>query len=61
VTATKLQATSKKHRVVSFEEAATCLHDGTALVQEDPDAEGEQHFISIDMSERQREKLKMAA
>lgn len=40
----------KKHRGVSFDEAATCLLDSMALVNEDPDAEGEQRFILIGMS-----------
>jgi len=40
----------KKHRAVSFDEAATCLLDPMALVVEDPDAEGEQRFILIGMS-----------
>ena len=40
----------KKHRGVSFEEAATCLLDPMALVNEDPDAEGEQRFILLGMS-----------
>jgi hypothetical protein len=39
----------KKHRV-TFEEAATCLLDLMALVDEDPDAEGEQRLILIGMS-----------
>jgi len=44
----------KKHRGVSFEEAATCLLDPEALVVEDPDAEGEQRFILIGISANAR-------
>lgn len=44
----------KKHRGVSFEEAATCLLDPMALVIEDPDAENEQRFILIGMSNEAR-------
>jgi len=50
----KAASNFKKHRGVSFEEAETCLLDGMALVFEDPDAEGEQRFILIGMSENQR-------
>ena len=46
----KAASNIKKHRGVSFEEAATCLLDPMALVNEDPDAEGEQRFILIGMS-----------
>ena len=46
----KAAANIKKHRGVSFEEAATCLLDPDALVVEDPDAEGEQRFILIGIS-----------
>lgn len=46
----KAVSNQKKHRGVSFEEAATCLLDPMALVVEDPDAEGEQRFILIGMS-----------
>lgn len=46
----KAAANLKKHRGVSFAEAATCLFDPMALVTEDPDAEGEQRFILIGMS-----------
>lgn len=41
----KAASNLKKHRGVSFDEAATCLLDPMALVVEDPDAEGEQRFI----------------
>jgi uncharacterized DUF497 family protein len=47
--ASKEERNIKKHRV-TFEEAATCLMDPMALVDEDPDAEGEQRFILIGMS-----------
>lgn len=46
----KAASNLKKHRGVSFDEAATCLLDPMALVIEDPDAEGEQRFILIGMS-----------
>lgn len=39
----------KKH-LITFDEAASCLLDPMALVDEDPDAEGEQRFILIGMS-----------
>jgi uncharacterized DUF497 family protein len=39
----------KKHGV-RFEEAASCLFDPLARVQEDPDAEGEQRFVLLGMS-----------
>ena len=45
----KAESNIKKHRV-TFDEAATCLLDPMALVDEDPDAEGEQRFILIGMS-----------
>jgi uncharacterized DUF497 family protein len=45
----KSESNIKKHRV-TFDEAATCLLDPMALVVEDPDAEGEQRFILIGMS-----------
>jgi uncharacterized DUF497 family protein len=50
----KATSNLKKHRGVSFEEAATCLLDTMALVLEDPDAEGEQRFILIGMSSEVR-------
>lgn len=46
----KAASNIRKHRGVSFEEAATCLFDPMALVTEDPDAGGEQRFILIGMS-----------
>jgi uncharacterized DUF497 family protein len=45
----KSESNIKKQRV-TFDEAATCLLDPMALVVEDPDAEGEQRFILIGMS-----------
>lgn len=45
----KAESNIKKHRV-TFDEAVTCLLDPMALVDEDPDAEGEQRFILIGMS-----------
>jgi uncharacterized DUF497 family protein len=50
----KATSNLKKHRGVSFEEAATCLLDNMALVLEDPDAEGEQRFILTGMSSEVR-------
>lgn len=50
----KAASNFKKHRGIPFEEAATCLLDPMALVNEDPDAEGEQRFILIGMSEKVR-------
>ena len=43
----------KKHGV-SFDEAATCLLDDQALVQEDYDAENENRWILIGMSNQAR-------
>lgn len=45
----KAESNFRKHRV-SFDEAASCLLDPMALVDEDPDAEGEQRFIMIGMT-----------
>ena len=50
----KAVANIRKHRGVSFDEAATCLFDPEALVVEDPDAEGELRFILIGMSNKFR-------
>ena len=50
----KALANRKKHKGVSFEEAATCLLDPESLVSEDPDAEGEQRFILIGISNKAR-------
>jgi uncharacterized DUF497 family protein len=50
----KAASNLKKHRGVSFEEAATCLLDPMALVNEDPDAEGEQRFVLIGLSKNIR-------
>ena len=46
----KAASNTRKHKGVNFEEAATCLLDPMALVTEDPDAEREQRFILIGMS-----------
>ena len=35
---------------VSFGEAATVLHDDFSLTREDPDAQGEQRFVTLGMS-----------
>ncbi|GHT94993.1 membrane protein [Betaproteobacteria bacterium] len=45
----KAQANLKKHGI-RFEEAATCLLDPLALVQEDGDVEGEQRWVLVGMS-----------
>jgi uncharacterized DUF497 family protein len=45
----KASANQKKHGV-SFEEAAGCLLDVSALVREDEDAEGEMRFVLPGMS-----------
>lgn len=50
----KAATNRKKHKGVSFEEAATCLLDPESLVAEDPDAEGEQRFILIGVSNNAR-------
>jgi uncharacterized DUF497 family protein len=50
----KASSNFKKHKGVSFEEAATSLFDPMALVDEDPDAVGEQRFILIGMSRENR-------
>lgn len=50
----KASSNIKKHRGVSFEEAATSLFDPMALVDEDPDADSEQRFILIGMSNENR-------
>jgi uncharacterized protein len=39
-----------RHHDVTFAEAATVLVDDHALTREDPDAMGEQRFISLGMS-----------
>ena len=46
----KATSNLKKHRGVSFEEAATCLLDPMSLGTEDPDSEDEQGLILIGMS-----------
>lgn len=50
----KAATNTKKHKGVSFDEAASCLFDPEALVVEDPDSEGESRFILIGMSSRIR-------
>lgn len=50
----KAASNTRKHKGVSFQEAASCLLDPMALVTEDPDAEGEQRFILIGMSNDSR-------
>ena len=49
----KASANVKKHGV-SFEEAATCLLDPLACVQEDGDAKDEQRFVLLGMSAEAR-------
>ncbi len=43
-----------KHHGVTFDEAASCLLDPEAFVDEDPDAEGEARFILVGMSDQLR-------
>ena len=50
----KAASNLRKHRGISFEEASTSLLDPMALVVEDPDAESEQRFILIGMSNKAR-------
>ncbi len=45
----KASVNLKKHGV-SFDEAAGCLLDPSALVREDEDAEGEMRFVLVGMS-----------
>lgn len=45
----KAEANLRRHGV-SFAEAATVLSDDFALTREDPDALGEQRFVSLGMS-----------
>ena len=45
----KADANLRKHGI-SFAEAATVLTDDNALTREDPDAIGEQRFVSLGMS-----------
>ena len=47
--ATKAAANLQAHGV-TFSEAATVLTDDCALTREDPDATGEQRFVSLGMS-----------
>ena len=51
---TKKAAINLKKHGVSFDEAATCLLDDQALVQEDYDAENENRWILIGMSNQAR-------
>jgi len=39
---------------ISFDEAASCLFDPSALVQEDHDAQGEQRWTLLGMSDQAR-------
>lgn len=45
----KAQANLEEHQV-SFSEASTILEDEFSLTREDPDAEGEQRFVTLGMS-----------
>ena len=45
----KAQANLEEHQV-SFSEASTVLEDEFSLTREDPDAEGEQRFVTLGMS-----------
>ena len=45
----KAQANLEEHQV-SFSEATTVLEDEFSLTREDPDAEGEQRFVTLGMS-----------
>ena len=47
-------ATNFKKHGVSFEEAATSLLDSNALVQEDMDAEGENRWVLVGISNKAR-------
>jgi len=49
----KASSNFKKHGV-SFEEAATVLYDGMALVQEDIDSVGENRWVLIGLSNKAR-------
>jgi uncharacterized protein len=46
----KKAASNLSRHGVSFAEAATVLTDDDALTREDPDAAGEQRFVSLGMS-----------
>ena len=45
----KARANLRDHRV-RFAEAATVLEDESALTREDPDAQGEQRFVTLGLS-----------
>ena len=45
----KARANVREHRV-RFAEAATVLEDDRALTREDPDAQGEQRFVTLGVS-----------
>ena len=49
----KAESIFDKHGI-SFEEAATALFDPQALVREDPDAEGENRWVLIGLSDQVR-------
>lgn len=49
----KAEANLKKHGV-SFEEAASCLLDSMALVQEDRHSEGESRWVLVGLSDSAR-------
>jgi hypothetical protein len=46
----KKAASNLQKHGVSFEEAATCLLDPSALVRDDPDARGEARLVLLGMS-----------
>ena len=48
------EAQNQKKHGIGFAEAATCLLDPRALVQEDDDAEDEQRFVLLGMSSSAR-------
>ncbi len=50
----KAAANERKHRGVTFNEAATCLLDAMALVREDEDAIGEHRYVLVGMSQSGR-------
>jgi uncharacterized DUF497 family protein len=50
----KAEANPISHDGVTFEEAEQVLFDPFALTKEDPDAQGEQRFVSLGMGGKQR-------
>lgn len=50
----KAAANPLNHEGVTFDEAKVVLLDPYALTREDPDAEGEQRFVSLGMGSRGR-------